>query len=139
MLVSPTLDLVTVQGVFNLASVLSPLAPLVAAEVDYTPLGIATASVLRLAACVGGGTLSGIAAPAQGQLLLLVNISTDPLDKISLLHEDAGSVAANRFRIGPSLVYDAVDATDAVSFTLPPDGAALLWYDLDTARWRTIR
>jgi len=138
MLVSPTDTPTTIHSVVNLASVLTPPLALIAAEIDYTPAGLATASVLRLTACVGGGTLSGLAAPAQGQLLLVCNISTDPIDKIVLLHEDGGSLAANRFLIGPSLVYDAVDPTDTVSFTIPPAGSVWLWYDLDSARWRKV-
>lgn len=108
-----------VQAGLYLASVLTPSAPLGATEADYTPSGsgLPTASVLRLTACPGGGTLSGLAAPLRGQLLLVCNISQHVGDVIVLLRDDPSSTAANRFlwgrTLGPSL--SGPDVTELVA------------------------
>ena len=125
MLVSPIPPPFRIIGALDLVGVLTPFDPLAAVVHDFTPLRLESVSVLRLIACPGGGTVSGLVAPSQSQQLLVFNISTAEADRITLLPQDAGSSAANRFA-GPLLV-------------LPPDGAVMLWYDLASARWRMVR
>ena len=107
-------------GPFALAGDLSP-ATLTASQNDYSPTGLATASVLRLATDATR-TLTGLAGGADGRVLLVVNVGAQNL---VLADESSSSSAANRFG------FDA-------SVTLPPEAAATLWYDGTAARWRVI-
>lgn len=129
----------TVHAAFNFASVLTPPLALGAAEVDYTPMGLDTASVLRLTAHTAGSTLSGLLAPTLGQLLLVLNISTPTADYITLLSQAASSLAPNRFIVPAAFAYD-VNGDDRSTFsrTIVPGGHAWIWYDLATARWRVL-
>jgi len=88
---------------------------------DFDP---GTKGVLRLATDADW-TISGFSGGASAQFLSVVNVGSFGL---VLAHEGAGSVAGNRIITGPA-------GTD---LTIPADGAANLWYDSASQRWRVI-
>lgn len=76
--------------------------------------------------CTVAADLTGLVAPteeAQNTVFLHNSGTAD----ISILHEDANSVAANRF-----------DLPGDVDATLGANGYAILWYNSTTSRWNLI-
>ncbi len=92
---------------------------------DYAPTDFANARVIYQDTS-GSTTLNGIAGGADGRRILLVNIGANTL---TMAHEAAASVAANRF-IG-------IGAAN-VSLTAAAMNAAELIYDATAARWRIL-
>lgn len=88
---------------------------------DYAPSGLATAGVLQISGNAAR-SLSGLASGAEGRVMAIVNVGSQP---VTLLDENAASVAANRFSLGSSL-------------TLAGRQAALLRYDGTAARWQAL-
>lgn len=88
---------------------------------DFAPTGHADASVLifNLSASIN---ITGIAGGAVGRELWLFNNSAT--HAVTLLNENASSVAGNRFDIGNA----------AANFVIPAKGAVRLWYSA-AARW----
>lgn len=100
-----------------LGSSVSDAAPGASAN-DYAPAGYTAGTTNRLlvTAAAGGTALTGLEAPGvDGFQLLLVNASDT--DQIVFSHQDAGSLAANRF-----------NCPSAVAAVLQPLASALLCY-----------
>ncbi|HEU0020875.1 MAG TPA: hypothetical protein VFR55_04280 [Dehalococcoidia bacterium] len=82
------------------------------------------ASLLRLSP-TGDQSISGLIEGTQGRLIFLVNISTT--DTVTILHNNAGSAAGNRFW-NPG----------QVNFDLTPDMGVVVAYETTAARWRVL-
>lgn len=112
---------VKVTAEFRLSGVISP-AQITASQNDYNPAGLATASTLRLdsdaAWEISGIVPNGLDA---GRILIIQNIGNFNL---TLLDENGGSAAANRFILGRE------------SFILAPGQSAVFAYDGTSQRWR---
>lgn len=99
--------------------VISP-AQLTANTDNWSPTGLATASLIRLSTDASRN-LTGIAAQAAGTELTLMNVGTQ---NCVLVHQ-ATSTAANQFKL-----------PGGTNITLGADAAVTLWYDGTTSRWR---
>ncbi len=104
-------------GGIQLANDLSP-AQITATTSNYAPTGIAGASVLRLSTNASRD-LTGITTGADGRILTIINIGTNPL----VLKNDITSTAANRFLFGADV-------------TLAANQSMTVIYDSTTQRWR---
>jgi hypothetical protein len=105
-----------------LTGIISPTS-LSADQNNWNPTGLATCSTIRIAAGADH-TISGIVAPAvDGTLLILENVSNFV---ITLLSNNAGSTAANRFSLTNNIALRALS------------GMCLLRYDLTNATWRAV-
>ena len=93
---------------------------------NYNPTGFSTANMLRLNP-TSDIEISGFLAPPAGvnRIISLNNITTNG-KKIKLLHNDSGSLAANRI-----LNRDENDRT------LKANDGGSLWYDHTDSRWRS--
>jgi hypothetical protein len=89
---------------------------------DYAPADFAHASLLRVSASVPV-SISGFAADGHGHVKMLANIGA--ANNITLVHENAGSVAGNRFNL-----------KSATNVTLLPGMVVWLVYDTVSLRWR---
>lgn len=85
-------------------------------------LAIGDVTVLRVSTDASRN-LTGIAGGVAGRFLILINVGTQPL----VLVHDATSTAANRFFLASS-----------TNTTVQANGAAILWYDGTSSRWRQI-
>ncbi len=103
-----------------LSAVIAP-PQITANQNDYNPTGVATASVLQVSSDIAR-TVTGLAGGAEGRVLCLVNIGSQP---IALSDESTSSSAANRFTLGANL-------------TVAAKQAAMLRYDGTATRWRLI-
>jgi hypothetical protein len=104
----------------SLAGVIAP-AQITADQADYSPAGLAAASVLQISADAAR-SLSGLDGGAEGRCVVIINVGSQPL---ALIDEGAASVAANRFSLGRNLTIGAKQA-------------AILRYDGTAARWQAI-
>lgn len=104
----------------SLSGVVSP-SPITADANDYAPSGHAAATVFRLSSDAAR-TITGLAGGQDGRIAMLVNTGGFNL---VLSNGNPASGAANRFAL-------------TADVTLPPNGAALLWYDGTSQRWRLI-
>jgi hypothetical protein len=96
-------------------------------ENDYTPTGWADADVVRIDQTPNGGvTITGCAAVTEGSGTVLKYIVC-LTDRVTLTHEDAGSVAANRFYLP--------DSSDVV---LNENENVIIWYDPTVSRWKVL-
>lgn len=111
-------------GALTLSGVISP-AQIVANTENYNPTGLATARVIRVTTDAARN-LGGIVAPAGpvGQVVTLRNFGSFGL---VLLHESAGSTAANRMNL-----------PNSVAMTLTSHAAVDLWYDVASTRWAPL-
>lgn len=91
---------------------------------DYNPAGLATAGRVRQAVNVDSSSLSGLEAQTNGLVKYLQNLGPAAL---TLLPDDVGSVAANRFTL-----------PDDQPVIVPPGGTAGLVYDSATSRWQVL-
>ena len=96
-------------------------AQITADQHNYNPTGFATAAVLRLSTDAAR-QLTGLLAATTGRVVWIVNAGAFNL---VLKDESASSTAANRF---------ALDG----DYTLAPNSALTLWYDITPARWQTL-
>lgn len=96
-------------------------AGMAATENDYTG---ATGSFARLTPNAAGTVITGFASGVNGRILTIVNLGNA---NITVLHQDNGSVAANR-----------VITIGGAALVLPSDVAASFIYDSTTQRWRQI-
>lgn len=91
---------------------------------NLTPDGLASASVFRLNPSVAVN-LTGFAGGFESsRVIALVNVG---VYSITIKHESASSLAANRFSL--------VNSTD---YTLNPNSVALFFYDVTSQRWRKV-
>lgn len=107
-----------------LTGILEPAA-LGSDQNDWAPIGIATASTIRMSSSLAVN-ITGIVAPAvDGTVLVLENVGT--LYNITLLPSNAASVAVNRFLIPRPII-------------VRPNQSVALKYDLDSSvpRWRLL-
>lgn len=111
------------DGAFGLVGVISPAA-IGGTQNDYNPASLATSFALRQDLSADA-TLNGLQGASAGCVRLLVNI--DAVFYLTLAHEAAASTAGYRFAL-----------PDGVNVVLPPGGAALVWYDGGTSRWRLL-
>jgi hypothetical protein len=107
------------SGQSLLYNIISPVALAAGNTNDYSPTGLATASVLRLTGNGAGSALTGLA-PSSSAFLYLTNIGTA---NVTLLGNNAGSLAANRFLISSPII-------------LQPGQSINLWYDTASTGWR---
>lgn len=95
---------------------------------DVNPTGLATASVIRQA--ISGTNTpawSGLAGGSDGRIIVLYALGATAGDTLTLLNENTGSTAANRFSLA-----------SASSLVLPQNGCVILQYDSTSSRWRAI-
>lgn len=71
--------------------------------------------------------LSGIVWPSDRRVRFLVHVGTNPTNTITLLHQDSGSAAANRFIL-----------PNNASVAVPIGGSVGLWYDNTVSRLRVL-
>lgn len=90
---------------------------------NYAPTGFADATVIRQEMSVSG-SLGGLAGGAGGRVIVLRNIVGAGGAPLTLVHEDAGSSAINRFAL-----------PEAVNFSVVVGGSATLQYDGTLNRW----
>lgn len=109
---------VNITETFRLSGVLTP-AQITATQNDYNPAGLADATTLRLSSDALR-PIHGIAGGTAGRVLHLINVGSNP---ISLLSENAGSVAANRFLLRGTIY-------------LEPGDSVTVWWDPTSSRWR---
>jgi hypothetical protein len=101
--------------------------PTLTADVDdYAPVGIAGASLMRLASDVDGRQVSGLLAPGPSDSIAvaIANVGTTTW---VLRHENASSAAANRF-----------ECPQGNDLAVSPGISVLVVYDRTTARWRIV-
>ncbi|MBI3273339.1 MAG: hypothetical protein HYZ53_30400, partial [Planctomycetes bacterium] len=108
------------SGAFSLPGDVSP-ASLGADQNDFNPAGLSTAAVLRLTSSTAVN-ITGLQGGADGRLLTLFNVGAN---LITLMDENAGSSAANRFALTADLVLAA-------------DECCVLQYDATSSRWRVV-
>jgi len=119
------LGIVTAAGGFVNAGVLRRTAVISPATMstdvnDWAPTGLSTCSVIRAAQSVGIHYIRGMVAQPAGTAITICNIGAQD---IYIAAEDAGSVAANRFKT-------------AINFA--PGYALTVWYDGTDSRWRIL-
>lgn len=111
----------TLGGAFVLTGLISPTS-LGSDQNNYSPTGLATASLIRLTASTPVN-ITGLAAPALGgQVILLANIGSNT---ITLKNASGSSSAANRFAL-------------SADYSLAQNKSALIWYDKTSTNWRLI-
>jgi hypothetical protein len=110
----------TIGSGLLLAGDLSP-AQITADQNDYSPTGLATASVLRLSSDASRN-LTGLGGGTDGRVVGLVNVGSHA---VVLKDASASSSAANRFAFGADV-------------TLAARQGAVLWYDATASRWTLL-
>lgn len=110
-------------GVFTSLTLTPPVAAALAAgnTDDWAP-GVAGAARIQ-ATPAGAATVTGLEAGVDGQYLIVTNMSA--VDDVTLLAQNAGSVAANRFASNGDTV-------------LGPGQSAAFLYDGVLARWTRV-
>lgn len=121
---------VTLGGTLALSGTTSPTAITATTTInDWAPTGLSTASVIRqVVTNAGSGAnvpVTGLTGGIDGRILILYALGTQAADTITLMHENAGSTASNRFSLasGSNLV-------------IPQFGCVTLRYDGTGSRWR---
>jgi hypothetical protein len=109
-----------VDGWFGISTALTP-SQITSNQNNYAPTNYQYAGVLRLSSDASRD-ITGILGDLDGRILPIFNVGSFD---IVLKDEDAGSTAANRFALQADI-------------TIPPDGAAILWYDSTSSRWRCV-
>lgn len=99
----------------------SPAA--IAANTNDYALVTGTATHYRISS-TAAFNITGIVAAADGRVIILTNVGAN---NITLTHLDAGSAAANQFRL-----------PGGFNITIGQDGAATLIYDATTGAWRLV-
>jgi hypothetical protein len=115
--------LYTTVAPFLLSSDITP-ATFSSTQNDYNPTGLSTADVLRLECTGADRIVTGLQGGADGRIIIIHNVGATY--DISLLNEDTGSSAANRFSFG------------GYGITLAPGASILLQYDNTATRWRAM-
>lgn len=117
-----TLQAFIASGQRRITGELVPAA-ITVSQNDYSPTGFATAAVVILSS-TGAVNITGFGSVANGREIYVYN---NGVNNITLKHQDAGSVAANRI-IGRA-------AADVV---LAAATGALLWYSPSITRWLVL-
>ena len=95
---------------------------------DYSPAGLSTTSTVYQALSaecdLSGLDSTGI---VEGQLITIINISTNPTQFLNLLNENAASLATNRFTL-----------SGQADTPIPAGGAVTLRYRTASSRWVPI-
>lgn len=95
---------------------------------DYSPAGLANATVVRQDVSGGAGALvTGIAGGTNLRRISFININATQANQIFFGHENVGSAAANRFTL-PS----------ALDWIIPIGGSITFIYDSTSSRWRCL-
>lgn len=115
-----TAGTLTSAGTFKLTGVITPASLAVNTD-DWNPAGFADSAIVR-ASSVAAITLSGLQARDAGTVVDLQNVGSNT---ITLVSNNAGSLAANRFVFARSL-------------ELHPSESVLLWYDQTSTGWRLV-
>jgi hypothetical protein len=122
--------LVAVANFINLGQIPDPIiTEAVAADVDdWSPVGFATANMIRADVSGGNQQITGMVAPPAGQnrIVTITNVSLTG-DQFQFQDNDAGSLAANRFLL-----------RDNNNRNMRPNEGAQFWYDHTSARWRQM-
>lgn len=92
---------------------------------NFSPAGLAGANTMRLTPTAAAVSITGLAGGTSGRIMVVQNMSAALT--LTLTHEDALSLAANRF-VCPG----------AVALVIPVSGNTLLRYDGPTSRWRPL-
>lgn len=115
---------VTVASATGSFALLGDISPSIsAAQNDWSPTGLSTASRIYVTATGAGRSITGLSGGAAGRVITLVNAGSL---FITLENEDAGSSAANRFSLG---------STDISLWT---GDSVVLVYDENASRWRCV-
>jgi hypothetical protein len=109
---------------FALTGDISPAA-LAATANDWNPTGNTGSAVIRVDT-TAARNITGLVGGSDGRIVLMLNVSAFV---VSLLAENVGSTAANRF---------AISATGVLAKDIPAGGCALLVYDATSSRWRVL-
>jgi hypothetical protein len=109
-----------VNAGFFLAGDLSP-SQITADQNDYSPTGLATATVLRLSSDAVRN-ITGLSGGGDGRVIAIVNVGSNG---VTLKDENSSSSAGNRFAFGADLKLDAKHG-------------AVLWYDATDSRWKLV-
>ena len=114
-------------GVDQITGTISAFPAVSTGQDDYEPVGFQTSNLVRINV-TSDSDFTGFAAPPVGvtRVMYLVNVTTTG-NKIKLINNDAGSVAANRMILPDNSDYD-----------LKENGSAILIYDHTSARWRAV-
>lgn len=100
------------------------ISPTLSGDVnDWSPTGLATASIIRIDPGASNRNITGLDAQPDGTIIELQNISSTANRTITLKDSSASSSSANRFLFKNDLVISG-------------SKAALIWYDGTTAQWR---
>jgi hypothetical protein len=94
---------------------------------NFGPAGIATAVILSIGATGGNLTFTGLLAPEVNTRRLMWFRNEDNTSSVTLMHQDAGSDEANRFRLPNNL-----------DIVLTPNESVLLLYDTKWQRWSVM-
>ena len=113
-------------GVDQITGTIITPSTLTATANDYSPTGFATTNMIRQDIDANNREITGFVAPSAGvnRIIRINNINASGFD-LRFQHNDAGSVAANRF-------YLRDDANKAIK----PNETAAFWYDHTSSRWR---
>lgn len=111
------------DGPFSLKAFLTP-ATITGSQDNYAPTGHADAVVIRQG-LTGNATLTGLAGPGDGRIVVLVNLSDTYYLK---LDHDVTSTAENRFQL----------PQDKDLYLIGEMSYAVLWYDTTLDRWTVI-
>jgi hypothetical protein len=114
----------TVIGSAGAAETIITPAPLAVNTNDYSPTGWSTANRAIIAASPGPVDLTGLDAVAT---VVNKNVLNGGTQIITLKHESASSVAANRLHIPGGL-----------DVPMNPDDNYTFWYDASISRWRIV-
>lgn len=108
------------SGQVLLSGVITP-AQITSDQNDYAPSGLSSVSTLRLSSDAAR-SITGLVGGSGGRVIIVHNIGANP---ITLINQNTGSTADNRFSLGADTVLAA-------------DTSITLQYDGGSSRWRAI-
>lgn len=111
---------------FALSGTISPTGLGDSSTNNYNPAGLSGASCIRQSV-TGEAALTGLAGGADGRILVLHNIATNPAFTLALVHNSGSSTASNKFLLPAN-----------TNILISPNGSVTLRYDGTSAVWRVI-
>jgi hypothetical protein len=117
--------MVRVNSAWALDSTISPAALAAGNNNNYAPTNGTVTNTWRLSPDAAGSTITGITGGQPGRKIEIFNLSTTA--SITLTNDDTGNSSAVNCFLLPN----------SASITIPPLGAAVIWYDTVSSRWRT--